>query len=495
MRWVALLLTGLLVAQGACADGPADALRESIRAAATLAQKNDLDGAAAALEPVIGSEYFAELDSAERHIALLLSGMLALDRKDPLTALDRFALSSRYAEADADDWAGRFTAAYWAQNWVDAGHSLVMLAKHWPQRLQDIDDGYVTGTAHELDTVTDADSRIELLEALFDADYNLANGHQPSHLWRDLSVALLAAGRTERARLAAARITYPLTLVSLRVDRRYADIVSALPQHFDIDRAIAEDREQAAADMRARPRSLEAVMGYTYALLGSGRATEVLRVAEEALARIARAAPDTAPYDDVEEYRPWIMNNRTIALQNLGRRDEALAQLERASTLDENGSTNVSQAINLASFYLALGRPQDAIDAMDRIDWARDMSGYGKMQMQGVRHDALRALGRKEEAAQALMYLRDHQRDDPDSYFYALLDEGDLDAASAQLVARLEDPYQRNDALLGVQRYLETPMTGIEREIERRRQAVLDRPGVREAIEKVGLRERFNIVR
>lgn len=495
MRWMALLLAGWLFTQCAVAEGPADALWDAVRAASALSEKSDFDGAAAALESVFASEHFADLDSARQHLALQFAGMVALDRKDPLNALEWFARSTLYPEANADDWSGRFAAAHWAENWEDAGQCLVMLARRWPEGLRDIDDRFVTGTARSLDTSTNADSRLGLLNALFDAGYTLSNGVEPSYLWRDLSVASLAAGNTERARRVAGRITNPFALVSLRVDRRYNDIVSAMPWRFDIGRAIANVREQSAADMRRQPRSLQAVVEYTYVLLGSGQAAGALKVADEALARIAQARADAPPYDDLDEYRPWIMNNRTIALQRLGRHEEALAQLELASKLDERGSRNVSQAINLGIFYLALGRPRDAIGAMSRIGWVRDMSDYGKMQMQGVRHDALRAIGEAEESAQALRYLQDHQRDDPASYFGALLDEGDLDTAAAQLIARLENPDERNDALVGVQRYLETPLTDIEREIERRRQVVLDRPDVREAIEKVGRRERFNIVR
>ena len=98
--------------------------------------------------------------------------------------------------------------------------------------------------------------------------------------------------------------------------------------------------------MRARPRSLRALTDHTYDLLSTGQNDVVLELTADALARIDAAGPDAPPFDDVARYRPWIMNNRAIALSRLGRRDEALVQLEQARTLDEDGGTNVSQSCN-----------------------------------------------------------------------------------------------------------------------------------------------------
>ncbi|MGD9597744.1 MAG: hypothetical protein AB7G76_06920 [Steroidobacteraceae bacterium] len=450
MRWVVPLVLALLASQAA--TGSPDVLRREIREAATTAQSGQLEDAAARLRKVVASEGFAALDPAEQHIALQFLASLALDLRDPLTALECYALSSQYAQADDDDWAGRFSAAYWRENWVDAAGSLVVLARHWPQRLSQLHDRTITTTFGALDSAIDEPARVELANALFDASWTLEDGLEPSHVWRWLAINLLARGQEERARTVVGRITSPEMLLSLRVDHRYAAIVAAAPEQFDIDRASAAARAKSAAVVRARPRSLRALMDHTYDLLSAGDNDAVLKLIENALARIGAAGPDAPPFDDVAEFRPWIMNNRAIALGRLGRRDEALAQLERARDLDEDGGTNVSQTINLAGEYLADGRAREALELVGQLDWSRSgMSPYGKMQMQGVRHAAL-------------------------------------------LVSRLADAAQRNDALLDVQEGLELPKTAVQQEYERRRQAVLGRADVQAAVSKAGRREKFNIV-
>lgn len=495
MRRVVPLVLALLAGDAAAAVTAPDALRQEIRQAATAAQQGQLEDAAARLRAVVSSEEFAVLGAAEQHVALGLFAALALDLDDPLTALEYYALSTRYPQADDDDWAGRFSAAYWAENWTDAARSLVVLAGHWPQRLSQFDERAIMAAFAALDPATDHAARVELAGALFDASWVLEDGIEPSHIWRWLAVDLSTRGQQERAQTVVRRITSPEMLLSLRVDHRYAAIVAAAPEQFDIDRASAAARAQTAAIVRARPRSLRALTDHTYDLLSAGQNDAVLELAGDALARIDAAGPDAPPFDDVARYRPWIMNNRAIALSRLGRRDEALAQLEQARTLDEDGGTNVSQTINLAGEYLDDGRAREALALLGQIDWTRGgMSSYGKMQMQSVRHGALLALGEVAEAERTLQYLRDHQSDDVRAYQRALVRANDVEAAATLLVARLENAEQRNDALLDVQDGLELPKTAVQQEYERRWQALLARPDVEAAIARVGRREKFNIV-
>jgi len=493
MRWVVPLVLALLASQAA-ADSP-DVLRQEIRQAAAAVQSDQLEDAAARLGKVVASEDFAALGPAEQHITLRFFAALALDLKDPLTALEHYARSSQYAQADDDDWAGRFSAAYWAENWVDAAGSLVVLAGHWPQRLSQLHDRTITTTFGALDSTSDEAARVELANALFDASWTLEDGLEPSHIWRWLAINLLARGQEGRARTVVGRITSPEMLLSLRVDHRYAAIVAAAPEQFDIDRASAAARAKSAAVMRARPRSLRALMDHSYDLLSAGENDAVLKLTGDALARIDAAGPDAPPFDDLAEFRPWIMNNRAIALSRLGRRHEALAQLERARDLDEDSGPNVSQTINLAGEYLNDGRAREALELVGQLDWSRGgMSPYGKMQMQGVRHAALLVLGDDAEAARALQYLRDHQRDGVRAYQRALIRANDADAAAALLMSRLADVAQRNDALFDVQEGLQIPKTAVQQEYEQRWQAVLARADVQAAVSKAGRREKFNLV-
>ncbi len=109
----------------------------------------------------------------------------------------------------------------------------------------------------------------------------------------------------------------------------------------------------------------------------------------------------------------------------------------------ENSNDKVSQAINLGSSYILRDRPEDALKSLEGIDWARSLSGYGRMQLQHVRLRAYLQLGNRAEAEKVFVYLRENKLDAPDTWQEAMLDWGDVDGAAAHYIARLRDPEQR----------------------------------------------------
>ena len=109
---------------------------------------------------------------------------------------------------------------------------------------------------------------------------------------------------------------------------------------------------------------------------------------DEIIARVSAARPDEAPFDDIDEQFNWIYNHKAASLRALGRWDEALVVMEAARLQPEGGSINVSQAINLGWHYVDYGKPENALKALDGIDWAHSLSPYGRMQLQYVRYRA-----------------------------------------------------------------------------------------------------------
>ena len=149
----------------------------------------------------------------------------------------------------------------------------------------------------------------------------------------------------------------------------------------------------------------------------------------------------------------------------------------------------MSQAINLGSSYLVRNRPDDALKSLEGIDWARSLSGFGRMQLQHVRLRAYLQLGNRDEAEKVFAYLRENKIDAPDTWQEALLDWGDVDGAAALYIARLRDPEDRVSALYAAQTF--KPVPRLPRQIEdvERWQKLLARPDVTAAINDVGRRE------
>ena len=81
--------------------------------------------------------------------------------------------------------------------------------------------------------------------------------------------------------------------------------------------------------------------------------------------------------------------------------------------------------------------------SLEGIDWARSLSGFGRMQLQHVRLRAYLQLGNREEAEKVFVYLRENKIDAPDTWQEAMLDWGDVDGAAALYIARLRDPEDR----------------------------------------------------
>jgi hypothetical protein len=71
-----------------------------------------------------------------------------------------------------------------------------------------------------------ASRKLELLDALFDANWTLQGGDQPDLRWRELTLMHLRF-EPERALKVASRITDPYVLASMRVDQRFASLWSA----------------------------------------------------------------------------------------------------------------------------------------------------------------------------------------------------------------------------------------------------------------------------
>ena len=101
-------------------------------------------------------------------------------------------LATGYPDANAEHWLMRAQYASWVDAWPDAALAVTTIAKRWPEFIADADDKLISRIAFRAnDDGKHKAEKIELLKALFAANFVLEGGSQPDGLWHDLVVDAL----------------------------------------------------------------------------------------------------------------------------------------------------------------------------------------------------------------------------------------------------------------------------------------------------------------
>lgn len=412
-------------------------------------QAKDWLGADRLMERAIESPSFDQLPESERYKALRQAADIASDLGENGRARRLLARAGAFPQATYEDWHQRLAAAYAVKDYADSARCVVTIATRWPQTLELIRAQAIHQIAYRLKGEASANAlHFELLDSLFSAEW-LSDGTQPSGLWVDLAALLLERGNTERAVSVAALIDSARSVLALRIDRRFDSITRAVPQRFDV--AAVARAEVAAARVKALESAslLEPRVRLQALLLGELQFDQALTIADDVIATVGQGDGAKAYEDFADEYA-WILDQRSIALQRLGRWDEAVLQLRRAARRPEQGELNVSQALNLGLLYAELGRSAEALDAVTDLG---ALNAYGRMQLERVRLMAAVQLGDHAAMEARLDYLRQHRADAMSTYQTVLLDAGRADEAAAFLVERLRSDLWRSEALLDMQTY------------------------------------------
>lgn len=452
--------------------------RQQLLSAHALAQSGGAKAARAALDAVLADPRFATLPADEQRRTLSLGALAALESDQLAQARDLYRRATAMNSDDLDDWY-RLAQLELQLGELDRGSSaLATFVARWPELLPNISVDLVPRLVYGSEPASG--ERLALMQALFDANWKdeAADGA----IWYELAVAQIVRGQTDAVRKTFKRIDAPTSLIRVRADKRFDALVSPEAWSFDVELAARRQLEALQRQVAAQPDRLDPRVQMSYAMLTLGMHQEVIELADETVATIAAAPLDQVPFVDLDE-QVWLMNNRTNALRRLGRTDEALAELVRASQLDENGHINVSQALNLGHFYCDLDRPADALAAIASVG---EMSGYGRMVRTGV--ELCAAVRNNDRAAteRALDYLRAHGGDGELVLLHALLDAGHIDEAAGFFVSLLDDPYGRGEALEWAQELRESdPLPG-QRRYRDNRKALLARRDVLDAVDRVG---------
>ncbi len=466
------------------ADAPAPA--DQLAGATRLIASQNWPEAIIALRAIIESASFNRLPDDFRYRTLSAASWTAFWHGNPGLAHDYSVRTTALPEAGYEDWLQRLRAAGKAGDQADTVGTLTVLMHRWPDQSLKFNADYIVQV---VDEAKRSAGELALLQALYDAQWKLPGGIEPSAAWRDLALRLLDKGRAAEAAGVAARVTDVYVLIAMRSDRRFDPIVEANADRFDIEAAADREFHELQAAAEQSPKSLRLKSAVIRALLVRQRYEAALAAADSTLQDIRSTNYPEKLFDDLGDEEAWFLNMRALALQRLGRRDEALAQLTAASKLHEKYGGNVDQLINLADLYCALERPHDALASLAGIT-ART-SPYGAVHLEVERLDAYSQLKDARQVSRSLEFLRSHRADDPSMYQDALLIVNQQGRAAAELVRRLLDKDLRQDALLGIQNFAPTPETRREMELDARARALLTRPEVRAAIDKVGRVESY----
>jgi tetratricopeptide (TPR) repeat protein len=386
------------------------------------------------------------------------------------------------AAADGDEWTMRLNAAVSAKDHNDAAQSLSTIAEHWPDALKKLEDNYIAQIV--VATPKTGSVRYELLKALWDAHFTRKDGGRLNRWWCELALLQLERGEQADGLASLQAVDSPEGLISVLADNRYAPVRSQLRPPPDVAGALQREIDSADAAISRDDSHLAPVLRLAGALSQAGRQEVALERLDAIIASV-RAEPDQHKYADYDQLFVWVLNERSHTLRMLGRFEEALSQMSEASHLPENKSNNVSQVINLAELYNDVGRPREALSALEGLG-TPNLSPYGAMQIAAQKLDSALQLKDKAFGSRQLDYLREHRSDSLATYQWALVDANRIDDAAQLLKERLENPEERADALADVQHYADSQLPQRVLEQKRRWLLLLERPDVRDSILKVG---------
>lgn len=446
-----------------------------------LAQAGKEDEAFAALAGLVDAPDFDTLTEAQRYEAHSAAGHRAWQRREHAQALSHLQRATRYAEARAHDWESRAWLEIFTGDRNAAATSLVELLRRAPERAPDLEYHLLWGAVA---ADHDAPGRAALLLTLFDLDYSPRHTGDASELWRLLAELQADRGDSAAASRTLARVTTAPSLVRVLADRRFDALIDRDAPQFDLVRA----GQARVADLRARailsPDVLETQVELVSALLQVGEDEDALALVEEIVANEASTGAGHPGYRDADDQLPWAYNHAATALVRLGRREAAVEYLRRGAELAEEGVPNVSQTLNLAQLYNSLGRHDEALATLQGV--VANMSTIGRMVQANARLRAALESGDRNAAAEAMALLRAHRDESPGILLESLIEAGELDEAAAEVIAMLESPGDRADALDMLQPYAQDPVLPGEQRYEANWRRLESRADVKAAIERVG---------
>lgn len=486
--FVAVSIGGTAIA--ATGEAAQRALMETYSVADEQAAGDDCKASMETLKPALASKAFSKSDEATR-IKIYGLMLFCASKIGDYDAAYRYALAGTNLQSfEPEFWRMRLWYEMDKKRLVEAVQTVQTIASRSSEALNSIPVSWFFTLNWELSKGSDKGPHETLLAILSAPTYQPAELMAPKDYFKRGYAALLVE-RGDKAGAAALvqKIEEPSQLIEISVDPRLRDM---LPSDFDaraaVERRLAKVREISASHLD----SLDALLGMVDLLRQLGRL-------DEALTTLQGARPDgplRTTYSDLSEQENWWWDSLSRVYQLLGRYDEAVAAMTRGVEILEWGeNANVSQAINLGFLHLRFGQPAAALAAATALE-ARgyEASPVGEMLLRVVRGCARMALGQATAAKVDLEYAKTHEKDNPPAVTALLLCAGDMDAASASLIRRLNDPKLRSAALLDVSEYDQPPRGRSKAPDDIRLEELKTRPDVAAAIARAGGARRFHLL-
>lgn len=411
-----------------------------------------------------------------RNAAIILLGLLYAGEGQDAAALPYLIEASERPGASADIWLTRITSHARTGDRTAAARALVRFLSLHPDEVPTLSSTFILQL--EGDSEVDAEARFELRLALRDAGWQ---DRYDSWTWIRLIDDLIKRDRLDETAPLAERVSRSSGLVHLYAMRRY-DALRAAAAMPELDITAVLDAELAAqrAEAEAPGAEFEARNAFASSLFDRGRFDEALAFTDATL-----ALPAPAPDSEDDRSLTWTMDGRARQLMELGRRDEAIAQMEIAAKRDEGAGVNVSQTINLGWFYLRAGQNGLAIEAVKSLE-PETASPFGVMQAMHVRACAGAALGDERVAGLAFAHMEQNWRDAPLTWVEAQACRGDADGAADTLLLILADEELSERAVAALHTYrVEQRATDFDRRIANVLSLAFARPDVIAARDRI----------
>lgn len=406
-------------------------------------QANDYAAALVFTKAYADHPEFAAQPVERRNATTILLGLLYAGQGQDAAALPYLIEASERPGATPDLWLTRITAHARTGDRTAAARALTQFLPRYTAELPTLSTTFILQL--ERDPDVESEARFELRLALRDAGWR---DRYDSGTWIRLIDDLMTRDRLDEAVPLAARVSRSSGLVRLYAMRRY-DALRAAAAMPELDIVAVLDAELAAqrAEAEAPGAEFEARNDWASSLFERGRYEEALAVSDATLALPAPAA-------DSEDDRSltWTMDGRARQLMELGRLDEAIAQMEIAAKRDEGVGVNVSQTINLGWFYLRAGRNEQAIESVKSLQ-PDTASAFGLMQAMHVRACAGAALGNAGVAGLAFAHMEQNWREAPLTWVEAQACRGDADGAADTLLRILADDDLSEAAVIALHTY------------------------------------------
>jgi tetratricopeptide (TPR) repeat protein len=498
-----MLCLGILLSAtgcGAAVAPAAEALAEGVKQAQLTSFRAELEAAEQAardsggsregwqkanrrLELAISDEKFSQLEPRERAGAWAARGWTSIYLGDDRAARLRFEEAVRVDPKYSWGW---LTLARVHADLGEDENAARTLARALTQRPDLLGESESLVFQIVQQTPLGSPQTFRLLEQLESSEWHSIDNRAGTP-WHRLALERLRRGNREGASRALALIRTPDTIVHVRIDKRFDGLYDRTSPSFDPVQASKARIAFLKTEAEANPSSLEHRAQLLLELLAAGRNEEVLELTGT-IAKSVAESPEAPPFEDMDKMA-WIQDQRSRALERLGRNDEALAELAQAATIKEDGGPNVNQALNLAGQHCESGDGKKTLAAVERA--GKNLSPYGAMVYHSLRHCGAVLTGDARTQQVELEFLRAHREDGKSIYLRELLRANRMDDAAREMIARLESERLRGEMLYSLQDFPSSTPDSPQSAIGKRWDQVAARSDVKLVIDKVGRIEHF----